>query len=134
MQKFKNLITALIEAVFGSKKAYIAKQAMPSTQKSIEVSVSTVMKQYTAPSDGFLAVLTEDSNGFAECRNESANYIYSRSNGDSASAYIPMAKGQVANYRQTQNGSGYCYAKFIPLIGGGGLIEFFKRLEVSYVN
>lgn len=106
------------ESLFSSKKAFIAKQAMPSTQRGINVQISPTMKNYVAPSDGFLALLTEDSNGYAECRNESAEYLYSRSNGNSASAYIPMAKGQAATYRQSQNGEGYCYAKFIPLIGG----------------
>lgn len=130
MQNLKNLITALIEAVFGSKKAFIASQAMPATRRGINVQTSSTMKNYVAPSDGFLALLTEDSNGYAECRNESAEYLYSRSNGNRASAYIPMAKGQTANYVLSKNGEGYCYAKFIPLIGGG-LARFFKA-EVHY--
>ena len=106
-------------------------QAMPSANY-IDLPLNSphdTLKDYIAPCDGYLAVLTDDTNGWAECRNDNVNFIYSRSNGDFPSAYIPVSKGQNVKYRLSQASSGYHYARFIKLIGGGlrAFLRWLKR-------
>ena len=110
---YKKLVNALFQ-MSGSR-------AMPSANY-IDLPLNSphdTLKDYIAPCDGYLAVLTDDTNGWAECRNDNVNFIYSRSNGDFPSAYIPVSKGQNVKYRLSQASSGYHYARFIKLMGGG---------------
>lgn len=109
----KELIRALFKLSGG--------QAMPSANY-IDLPLNSphdTLKDYIAPCDGYLVVLTDDTNGWAECRNDNINFMYTRSNGDFPSAYMPVSKGQNVKYRLSQASSGYHYARFIKLIGGG---------------
>ena len=109
----KKLINALFQ-MSGSR-------AMPSANY-IDLPLNSphdTLKDYVAPCDGYLAVLTDDTDGWAECRNDNINFIYSRSNGDFPSAYMPVSKGQNVKYRLSQASNGYHHARFIKLMGGG---------------
>ena len=101
-------------------------QAMPSSSV-VELPLDNTdnFQSYVAPSDGFLAVLTSDADGKAECRNDSAQFVYSRSNGEAAAAFIPAAKGQSLQYRLSQIGSGYRHARFVKT--GGAHSDLFVK-------
>lgn len=129
----KDLITALIEAVFSSKKAFIAQQSLPNTQESaITVPNDSTVRTTVSPIDGWACMNSNDGNvaNFQLFTNEIHSLISSPTplwfRG-----FIPVKKGDTVNYRCSSSGSG-ARLSFIRSIGGG-LARFFKRLEVAYV-
>ena len=121
----KTLISSLIEATFTSKKAYIAKQALPANEtRAIEVPLQNVSGwQYIPPDDGYL---------YIDCWSSGEVFLHSgilsyMNAGERKSLFIPVSKGSgvsVGSLGFLQDSQ----AKFFPLIGGGLKSLFVKSL------
>lgn len=155
MQKLKELITALIEAVFSSKKAFISNQAMPDDTDVI-VSAnpsSTNPVRYIAPSDGYAYVSDRGVNNQASSIEVNhADYgpfgVRHFGSGNSIIRLIfPVKKGRsvdisfsntsltdiVCRFRATVGGG---LSSLIQALGGGlwlRLNHSFKRCSSSLV-
>lgn len=132
MPNLKNLITALIEAVFGSKKVFIAQQSLPSVVYS-QVDVPDTYnqnQQMICPCDGWarLGAKTGDANTIVLNSSSVETTINLGVSGWLCQA-VPIRKGSTIYYRIT-GASGTL--QFIRSIGGG-LARFFTRLGVVYV-
>lgn len=120
MQKLKYYLSALIEAVFGKKKAFIAQQAMPSNSS---ISVGQGLSSYVATEDGYLRFLAKTTNAQSpwfnvDVYNGISAYLpaIGFQNGISSFA-IPVKKGDSISFKadncEIQNIS------LFKLVGGG---------------
>lgn len=118
MQNLKNLITALIEAVFGSKKVFIAQQSLPSVVYSqVDVPDTYQNQQMICPCDGWarLGTKTGDANTIVLNSSSVEATINLGVPGWLCQA-VPIRKGSTIYYRIT-GASGEL--QFIRSIGGG---------------
>ena len=131
MEKLKSYLSALIEAAFGKKKAFIAQQAMPSNSS---ISVGQGLSSYVATEDGYLRFLAKTTNAQSPWFNVGVYNGISAylpaigfQNGTSSFA-IPVKKGDNISFN-----AGNCEIQNISLfkLVGGGLIRFLKA-EVRY--
>lgn len=121
MQKIKNLITALIEAVFGSKKSYIAAQALP--QNNSWTTLTPDSDSITAAYDGYLKLFIKTTSTGASWFNAgvvggiSVNLPPVNFSGAMSSISLPVKKGDVVQF--LYNGCEFQTIQLFRLVGGG---------------
>ena len=123
MNKLKSYLSTLIEACFGKKKAFIAQQAMPSTQFEVIEPAAGLNQTFTATKDGWLYVSGRGSSEQAS----SIEVVYSNitfgtrifvNGAFLLRTFIPMRKGSSVSigfqYVETDR-----LIRFVSSIGGG---------------
>ena len=116
----KDLISTLIEAVFGSKKAFISNQAMPNVASHITLANNVGNEtEFVAPSNGYVC-LQGQSNAVNNELFLTSNELRSSSwgvNGWGVRVFLPIGKGQ--SFKAASNGVAFNALTFISSIGGG---------------
>lgn len=116
----KDLISSLIEAVFGSKKAFISNQAMPNVASHITLANNVGNEtEFVAPSNGYVC-LQGQSNAVNNELYLVSNELRSSScgvNGWGVRVFLPIGKGQ--SFKASSNGLAFNALTFISSIGGG---------------
>lgn len=116
----KDLISSLIEAVFGSKKAFISNQAMPNVASHITLANNVGNEtEFVAPSNGYVC-LQGQSNAVNNELSLVSNELRSSSwgvNGWGVRIFLPIGKGQ--SFKAASNGFAFNALTFISSIGGG---------------
>lgn len=116
----KDLISTLIEAVFGSKKAFISNQAMPNVASHITLANNVGNEtEFVAPSNGYVC-LQGQSNAVNNELSLVSNELRSSSwgvNGWGVRIFLPIGKGQ--SFKAASNGFAFNALTFISSIGGG---------------
>lgn len=127
MQKLKTYISALIEAAFGKKKAFISNQAMPGdTDINISVNPSTTNPTpFVAPSDGYLYVSDRGVSGSEsslEVNHTDHGPFGARSFGSGTGIIrliFPCKKGRAVSISFAQTSLANVVCRFRSTIGGG---------------
>ena len=120
------------ESLFTSKKTYIAQQSLPMSvgysDQIIPDGTETV--DVTAPCDGWVNLISGSLNGKNyQLYTEGAQFFLAGNFNCWYRATIPVKKGDVVHVHSEGTQSTLRFVRSI----GGGLIRFFKRLEVAYV-
>ena len=143
MQKLKNLIQALLEAFISFKRAYIAGQAMPKYPNFVEIGSDT--ETFTATDDGYVKIQKNSagSSGYIGIRIGDYSQLnvfqmpYGSEQGGYKSVMVPVRKGETVIFTSSTETASSGYRRFFPLVGGGGLTAFCRKLfsvfgEVAY--
>ena len=123
----KTGFNSLFDSRLSAQKVFVSNQAMPSSTVISYPYSGNTDQHFTAPNDGYLNITAQQSGNQTYVSIWSG--LGSAINGlNNLSAYVPCRKGET----KTFSVSSISTVEFVSTIGGG-LIKFFKRLEVSCV-
>ena len=134
MEKLKSYISALIEAAFGDKKAFIASQAVPNYAESVASEVTVTSGQdVVAPYDSIVSARTTlgKPNLKVACNVNSKliSSMYGINTGTNIATAFPVKKGDQINFVPAIDSEArvmsLCFFKLI----GGGIKSFIKILQ-----
>ena len=125
MEKLKNYISALIEAAFGNKKAFIASQAVPNYVESAATEISVTSGQnVVAPYDSVVSARTTlgKPNLKVSCNVNSKpiSSMYGINTGTNIATAFPIKKGDQINLVPAADSEARAMSLcFFKLVGGG---------------
>ena len=136
MEKLKSYISALIEAAFGKKKAFIGAQAMPNYVESASTEIPVTSGQnVVAPYDSVVSARTTlgKANLKVACNVNSKliSSMYGINVGTNIATAFPVKKGDQINLLPAADSEARAMSLCFFKLVGGGLIRFLKA-EVRY--